>query len=359
MDSLLDSFSIDGRAVGPGQPPYLIAELSGNHNGELSRALALVDAAADAGVDAVKLQTYRADTITIRSDRPEFHIQGGIWDGRQLYDLYQEASTPWEWHEALFKRAAERGLTCFSSPFDPSAVDYLAALEAPAYKIASFELVDTPLIRYAAAQNKPLIMSTGVANYADIEAACSAAQAADGLALLHCVSSYPAPVETMNLRTIPVLAETFGVPIGLSDHSPGTAVAVAAVALGAAIIEKHLTLSRADGGPDADFSLEPAEFKRRVEDCHTADKALGTAIRQREAVGKSSEESAGSSAAQFRRSLYIVEDIAAGERLTERHVRSIRPGLGLAPKHLPQVLGMRAARALKSGEALAWDMLLA
>lgn len=343
-------FAIAGRPIGAEHPPYIIAELSGNHNGQLSRALALVDAAAEAGADAVKLQTYTADTITLNVDRPEFRIQGGLWDGRSLYELYQEASTPWAWHRALFDRARAHGLHCFSSPFDPTAVDFLQDLQAPAYKIASFEINDVPLIQKAAATGKPLIISTGVADYGDIELALQAAKGADGVCLLHCVSDYPAKPANMRLTTIPALAAAFGVPVGLSDHSPGSAAAVAAVALGACVIEKHLTLSRADGGPDAAFSMEPTEFKQMVVDCRLAHAALGSPRHDR------SDLPAGGNA-KFRRSLYVVADIAAGERFTPAHVRSVRPALGLPPKFLPQVLGARAARHIARGEPLDWSMI--
>lgn len=343
-------FEIADRPIGVDYSPYIIAELSGNHNGQLNRALALVDAAAQTGADAVKLQTYTADTITLDVDRPEFHINGGPWDGRSLYDLYREASTPWEWHEALFARAREHGLHVFSSPFDHTAVDFLETLSAPAYKIASFELVDIPLITKAARTGKPLIMSSGIASYAEIEDACRAARegGADGFALLHCISAYPAAPETMRLQTIRTLAATFGVPVGLSDHTLGSAVAVASIALGACIIEKHMTLSRVDGGPDADFSLEPDEFKQLVDDCRMAHAALGEAQYDRKGVGGAN--------AQFRRSLYVVADVAEGELLTENNVRSVRPGMGLAPKHLEAVLGRLATRALSRGEPLEWGM---
>ncbi|WP_347312322.1 pseudaminic acid synthase [Defluviimonas sp. SAOS-178_SWC] len=348
---MTETFAIAGRPIGSEHSPYVIAELSGNHNGDLNRALALVDAAAATGADAVKLQTYTADTITLDVDRPEFRILGGLWDGRSLHELYQEASTPWDWHGALFARARDHGLHCFSSPFDPTAVDFLAKLDAPAYKIASFELVDTPLIRKAAAECKPLIMSTGIADYGEIEEACRAARegGADGFALLHCISAYPAKPEEMRLGTIGTLRAAFGVPVGLSDHTLGSAVAVAAIARGACIIEKHLTLARADGGPDAEFSLEPDEFRHLVEDCRMAHAALGPARHDRAGVGGAN--------AQFRRSLYVTADVAAGEVLTEANVRSVRPGLGLAPKHLPAILGRRAARALTRGEPLNWGMI--
>ena len=343
-------FAIAGRAIGPGESPYIIAELSGNHNGDLERALRLVDAAAEAGADAVKLQTYTADTITLDVDRPEFRISGGTWDGRSLYELYQEASTPWDWHAALFARAAERGVHCFSSPFDPSAVDLLAELRAPAFKIASFELVDTPLISYVARQNKPMIMSTGIANLGEIEAACRAARpSAGGFALLHCISAYPAKPEEMRLQTIEALAQTFACPVGLSDHTLGSAVAVAAIAKGACIIEKHITLARADGGPDASFSLEPSEFAGLVQDCRMAHAALGPAEEDRGGVGGAN--------AQFRRSLYVTRDVGPGELLSDENIRSIRPGNGLAPRHLPDVLGKPATRALVRGEPLDWTMI--
>jgi len=343
--------SIADRPIGPDHPPYIIAELSGNHNGELDRAIALVDAAAKTGADAIKLQTYTADTITIDVDRPEFRIQGGLWDGRSLYELYQEASTPWEWHPALFERASTHGLACFSSPFDPKAVDFLSSLNAPAYKIASFEMVDTPLITKAASQGKPLIMSTGVSNYAEIEEALEAARegGCEDIILLHCISAYPSPPETMRLQSIGALAQAFGVPVGLSDHTLGSAVSVASVALGACVIEKHMTLKRSDGGPDAAFSLEPDEFTSLVSDCRTAAAALGEPQYQR--------KGGGSALASFRRSLYVVADIKAGETLSEQNIRSIRPGNGLPPKHLPDLLGQRAAKNLERGQPLDWSMI--
>lgn len=346
-----NEIEIAGRKIGPAHPPYVICELSGNHNGSLDRALTMVDAAADTGCDAIKIQTYTADTITMDVDRPEFRIHGGLWDGRSLYELYQEAHTPYEWHAALFERARRRGVTIFSSPFDETAVDLLAGLEAPAYKIASFEVVDLPLIRYAASKGRPLIISTGMANLAEMQAARSAAleSGAPGVVLLHCVSSYPAVTEDANVRTIPDMAQRFGCPIGLSDHTMGTAASVAAVALGASVIEKHFTLARADGGPDAAFSLEPAEFKALVDDTRAAWTALGRA--HYDVLG-----SEGTSLL-FRRSLYVTADVNAGEALTRANVRSIRPGNGLPPAHLPEVLGRAAARDLKRGEPLAWDML--
>lgn len=343
-------FAINGRPIGPGQPPYIVAEISGNHKGDCERAFRIMEAAKEAGADAVKLQTYTADTITIDHDGPGFRIEGGLWHGRTLYDLYQEAHTPWEWHEALFAKGRELGLTVFSSVFDPTAVDFLEGLGTPAYKIASFEVIDIPLIRKAAATGKPLIISSGMADLREIGDAVSAAAdaGAGGIAVLHCVSGYPTPPEESNLRTLPDLADKLEVVLGLSDHTLGTIVPVAAVALGAAIIEKHLTLSRADGGPDAAFSLEPAELDTLTEDCRTAWAALGEIQYAR----KPSEEAN----ALFRRSLYAVEDIATGEPLTTRNVRSIRPGFGLPPKDLPKILGRFAACEIKRGTPLAWPL---
>ena len=341
---------IAGRKIGADHPPYVICELSGNHNGSLERALEMVDAAAATGCDAIKIQTYTADTITMDVDRPEFKIHGGLWDGRSLYELYQEAQTPFEWHSAIFERARQRGVTIFSSPFDESAIDLLDGLGAPAFKIASFEAVDLPLIRYAAGKGKPLIISTGMANLDEITTARDTALAAGaaGVVLLHCVSSYPATFADANVRTIPDMAARFGCPVGLSDHTPGTAAAVAAVALGASVIEKHFTLARADGGPDAAFSLEPAEFSALTRDCRDAWAALGRA--HYDVLGSEKANR------QFRRSLYVSAPVKAGEPLTRANVRSIRPGNGLAPAHLDEVLGRPAARDLQRGEPLVWDM---
>lgn len=343
---------IAGRKIGPAHPPYVIVELSANHLGEFSRALETLEMAARQGADAVKLQTYSPDTITIDHDGPGFRIEGGLWHGRTLYDLYREAAMPWAWHAPLMARGRELGIHVFSSPFDSTAIALLASLDAPAYKIASFEAIDHPLIREAAALGKPLIVSTGMATLAEIEEAHLAATdgGAGGVALLHCISGYPTPVGEANLRTIPDLARRFpATVIGLSDHTLGTVVSVTAVALGASIIEKHVTLARADGGPDSAFSLEPGELGLLVRDCRSAWEALGTARYDL----KGSE--AGN--VTFRRSLYVVADVAAGEPLSKTNIRSIRPGFGLAPKRLPEVLGRRAARALRRGEPLDESML--
>ena len=344
------SVEIAGRPVGPDHPPFVICELSGNHNGDLGRALEMIDAAAETGCDAIKIQTYTADTITLDVDRPEFRIRGGLWDGRTLHELYREAQTPYEWHEVLFARARQRGVILFSSPFDETAVDLLASLDAPAYKIASFEAVDLPLIRYAAARGRPLIISTGMANLAEMTAARDAALGAGaaGVVLLHCVSSYPAALSDANVRTVPDMMARFDCPVGLSDHTPGTAASVAAVALGACVIEKHFTLARADGGPDAAFSLEPAEFKALVDDVRDAWTALGRP--HYDLLGSEQGN------IQFRRSLYVTADVKAGEVISRQNVRSVRPGLGLAPDHLETVLGRVARRNLSRGEPLAWDM---
>jgi pseudaminic acid synthase len=342
---------IAGRKIGPGEPPFIIAELSGNHNGDIDRALAMVDAAKAAGADAIKLQTYTADTITIDHGGPGFVIESGLWEGRRLYELYQEASTPWDWHPRLFERAADLGVILFSTPFDESAVKFLQRLRAPAYKIASFELVDLPLIQCVARAAKPMIMSTGLASPEEIGEAVTAARAAgcDDLVLLHCTSGYPTPAREMHLRTMQHLAAAHGVLTGLSDHTLGTGVSVAAVALGACVIEKHFTLARADGGPDSAFSLEPDEFKRLVDDCRTAWEALGE-VRYTEVESERPQR-------DLRRSLYVVADIPRGGRLTAENVRSIRPGYGLAPKHLADVLGRSASRDLQRGAPLDWSML--
>ncbi|MGL5011000.1 MAG: pseudaminic acid synthase [Paracoccaceae bacterium] len=347
----LPEIEIAGRKIGAQHPPYVICELSGNHNGSRERALQLLEEAAKTGCDAVKMQTYTADTLTIDSDQPEFLISGGLWDGRKLHDLYNEAHTPYEWHAELFARARELGVTLFSTPFDETAVDLLESLGAPAYKVASFEVVDLPLIAYIAKRKKPMIMSTGLANLAEIEAAVNTARAngCEQLVLLHCISSYPAPDDQSNLRTLSHLGEAFGAVAGLSDHTHGTAVSVAAVALGAAVIEKHFTLRRADGGPDAAFSLEPEEFSQLCADCNSAWKSLGQISYDRKEAEKGN--------VVFRRSLYVVRDIKVGEAFTSDNIRSIRPGYGLPPAAITDVIGHRATRDLGRGEALRWDMI--
>lgn len=345
------AIKIGKQAIGDGHRPYLVAELSANHGGSLTRALASIEAAKAAGADAVKLQTYTADTITIDHDGSEFKIIGGPWDGRRLYDLYEEAHTPWEWHKDLFKKAREIGITIFSSPFDNSAVDLLESLDAPAYKIASFELVDLDLIRRVAATKKPTIMSTGMATVGEIVEAVQAFRGAGGIdmVLLHCISGYPTPPEESNLRRISRLAAKFDCPIGLSDHTLGTEVAIASVALGACLIEKHFTLSRGDGGLDAAFSLEPHEFVELALKSQTAYLALGSGSEERSASEKGN--------IPFRRSIYVVKDIAAGEPLTRENIRVIRPGHGLPPKYLSEVLGRRAKRNIDRGTKLSFDLI--
>jgi pseudaminic acid synthase len=345
------AFAINGRVIGPDAPPYVIAEMSGNHNGDLDRARAIMKAASQAGADAMKMQTYTADTITIDHDGDDFRINSGLWAGRTLHDLYGEAHTPWEWHQALFAYGQELGLTVFSAPFDDTAVDLLESLGAPAYKIASFEAIDLPLIERVARTGKPLIISTGMANLDEIGEAVEAARAAGAkdLALLHCVSGYPTPVADCNLRVIPDLSTRFNVVAGLSDHTPGTSVPVAAVALGARIIEKHMTLRRADGGPDAAFSLEPDEVAELCRATRMAFDALG-------GIDYTLKESEKDNTV-FRRSLYAIADIAAGAPFTTANVRSIRPGFGLPPKRLPDVLGRTATRAILRGTALHDDMI--
>lgn len=348
---MAETISIAGREIGPDHPPFIIAELSANHNGRLETALAIVEAAKAAGVDAVKLQTYRPDTITLDSDAPEFRIEGGLWGGRTLYELYEEAHMPWEWHKPLFDHARGLGITIFSSPFDPTAVDLLEDLNAPAYKIASFEAVDLPLIRYVAGTGKPMIISTGMADAEEIAEAIEAAR--DGgcreLAILHCVSGYPAPAEDYNLRTIPDMVSRFGLVTGLSDHTLDNTTAIASVALGASLIEKHFTLDRSGGGPDDSFSLEPAEMIALCRDARTAWSALG-----RIDYGRKSSEQGN---VQFRRSLYFVKDLKAGEVITPDAVRSVRPGYGLPPKMLETVLGRRVIRDVAANTAVSDEVL--
>lgn len=343
------SIHIAGRRIAADAPPYVIAEMSANHNGSLETALALIDAAKRAGADAVKIQTYTPDTITLGSDLPDFRITGGLWDGRTLHDLYREAHTPWAWHAPLFAHAARLGITIFSSPFDTTAVDLLEKLNAPAYKIASFEAVDLPLIKYVAATGKPMIISTGMADAEEIREAVDAARAGGckELAILHCVSGYPAPASDYNLRTIPDMIERYRLVTGLSDHTLDNTTAIASVALGASIIEKHFTLDRSAGGPDDSFSLEPDDLAALCRGARTAWESLG-----RVDYGRKSSEQGN---VQFRRSLYFVKDLAAGAVITGDAVRSVRPGFGLAPKHLDDVLGRKTARAVKANTPVTFE----
>ncbi len=347
------SIEIGGRIVGQDQSPFIVAELSGNHNQSLQTALAMVDAAAEAGVHAVKLQTYTADTMTLDIDRGEFRIDdpGSLWSGYSLYELYQKAHTPWEWHETIFEHCRKRGLIAFSTPFDASAVEFLEKLDIPAFKIASFENIDLPLIRKAAGTGKPIIISTGMASLAELDEAVREVRQAgnDKIILLKCTSSYPALPETANLATIPHMRRLFNVQVGLSDHSPGIGAAVASVALGAAIIEKHFVLDRADGGVDAAFSLEPGEMRNLVVETERAWRALGKVSYEATTKERAS--------LKHRRSLYLVRDVKAGETLSDESVRSIRPGLGLPPKFYERVLGKRIKRDAPKGTPLSWDLL--
>lgn len=331
------SMSIAGRAIGADHAPYIIAELSANHNGSMETALEIIKQAKLCGADAVKIQTYTADTITLNSKNDDFMIHGGLWDGESLYELYQKAHLPWEWHKPLFDYARELGITMFSSPFDSTAVDLLENLNAPAYKIASFEAIDLPLIKYVASTGKPMIISTGMADADEIQEAINAAQegGCKELAILHCVSGYPAPSEDYNLRTLPDMMARYGLITGLSDHTLDNTTAITSVALGASIIEKHFTLNRSGGGPDDSFSLEPTELRALCTDSKTAWQALGQVNYGR----KSSEQGN----AQFRRSLYFVKDLKAGDVITKDSVRSVRPGFGLAPKYLEDIIGKQVS----------------
>ncbi|PXY37612.1 pseudaminic acid synthase [Prauserella flavalba] len=346
------SVRIGKHDIGPEHAPFVIAEVSGNHNGDLGRALAIVDAVAESGAQAVKLQTYRPDTITIDVDGPAFRLSDGheLWGGQNLYRLYEQAHTPWEWHEPLFRRAREHGLEVFSSPFDPTAVELLESLDAPAYKIASSEIVDLPLVELCARTGKPLVISTGMATVAEIDAAVRTARDAgnDQLIVLGCTASYPAAPEESNLRGLPVLAQVTGALVGLSDHTPGLGAPVAAVALGACAIEKHVTLSRGDGGVDSAFSLEPAELAALVTETRRAWQALGEPV-----LGPKESEREG---LRLRRSLYVVEDVRAGEPVTERNVRSIRPAGGLPPAEITKVLGRTFRVDAPKGTPLSWDL---
>ena len=348
----MNPITIDGRRIGSDFPPFVIAEMSANHNGNLDTAYRIIDEARNAGADAIKIQTYRPDTITIKSDLPDFRITGGLWAGRTLYDLYEWAHTPWEWHAFLFEHARELGITIFSSPFDNTAVDLLEDLNAPAYKIASFEAIDLPLIKYTANTGKPMIISTGMANAEEIGEAIAAAR--DGgckeLAILHCVSGYPAPAADYNLRTIPNMIQRFGLVTGLSDHTIGNATAIASVALGASIIEKHFTLDRDGGGPDDSFSLEAAELKSLCAEAKTAWNALGSANYER----KSSELNN----MQFRRSLYFVSALKKGMQIAPADIRSIRPGYGAPPKLYQDLLGKKVSRDVEVGTPVTMDAIM-
>ena len=352
MKTEIPPIRINGRRIGPGHPAYIVAELSCNHRGKFEKAVQLIRAAKSAGADAVKLQTYTPDTITLASTHPSFRIaEDNTWAGRTLYDLYQEAFTPWDWQPKLKQIAQEQGLDLFSSPFDETAVEFLEKMGAPAYKVASFEIVDIPLIQRIARTGKPMILSTGLADFQEITEAVQAAQAAGALqiAILKCTSGYPASPAEMNLAAIPHLMQTLHLPVGLSDHTLGTEVAQAAVALGACIVEKHLILSRSDGGPDAGFSLEPDEFQHMVRGIRIVEQAIGNP------TPEISEEELKNRC--FRRSLFAVQDIRSGETFTPQNVRSIRPGHGLAPKYLPKVLGTKAAHDIARGTPLSWDLI--
>lgn len=337
---------IGDKTIGPDEPVFIIAEISGNHNQSYDKAVQIIDAAIEAGVDAIKLQTYTADTLTINSDKEHFQIKEGPWAGKNLYELYQSAYTPWEWQPKLKEYAESKGVMVFSTPFDETAVDFLEKMNVPAYKIASFEMNDLQLLRKVGQTKKPVIISRGMASPEEIELALQTLREAGStdIAVLHCVSAYPADISQMNLRTIPDIAEKFGVISGLSDHSLGTVAAVTAVALGAAIIEKHVTFSRDEGGPDADFSLEPSELKEMVQSVRAASKALGAPNYEIDADEAKSKV--------FRRSLFVVEDVKMGESFNTDNVRSIRPGFGLAPKHLDEIIGKKASCDIERGTPL-------
>lgn len=348
---MTQTISISGKTVGNGYPAYIIAEMSANHNQRFENAAKIIEAANNAGADAIKLQTYTPDTITIDCHKDCFKLKGTIWEGKNLYDLYGEAYTPWEWHQDLKIFAKRIGIDLFSTPFDATAVDFLEALDVPAYKVASFEILDLPLLRKIASKGKPIIMSTGMATLEEIDEAVQTVREAGSkeISLLKCTSAYPAPVEEMNLRTIPHMAERFGMPVGLSDHTLGSDVAVASVALGACIVEKHFTLSRKTPCPDSVFSIEPEEFKAMVEAIRNVEKALGQ-ISYDITPGQTELRA-------FRRSLFVVKDVKAGEVFTEENIRSIRPGDGLKPKYIHNVIGRRAASAIERGTPLAWNHL--
>lgn len=342
----MPQININSRPIGPNHSPYMIAEMSANHNGNIEKAFQIIEAASTSGADAVKIQTYHPDTITLNSDLPDFQITEGLWAGRTLYDLYKEAHTPWEWHAPLFEHAKKVGITLFSSPFDQTAVDLLEDLNAPAYKIASFEAIDIPLIEYIAGTKKPMIISTGMACREEIKEAAQAAR--DGgckeLAILHCVSGYPAPAKDYNLHTLPDLSKNLGAVVGLSDHTIGSTTAIASVALGASIVEKHFTLDRSAGGPDDSFSIEPQELKGLCDDLKTTWECLGKID-----YGRKSSELGN---IKFRRSLYFTRDLEKGAIIRKGDIRSVRPGYGMAPKHLPQLLGNTLAHNVKKNTPL-------
>ena len=345
----MQTFSIDNRPIGPESPPYIIAELSANHNGSLERALQTIAEAKRCGASAIKLQTYTADTMTIDCDAPDFMIKGGLWDGFKLYDLYKWAQTPFEWHQAMFEYARKLGITVFSTPFDESAVDLLESLGAPAYKIASFENTDLPLIQYIAKTRKPIIMSTGMASEDEIAEAVETARQSGcrDLVLLHCISSYPTPINQANIRQVAELGRRFNVVPGLSDHTLGTTASVVAVSLGACVIEKHFTFSRADKGPDSEFSLEPEELTRLCQETYDAWQALGQASFERQPVEAANKV--------FRRSIYFVRDLPAGSVVEPQDIRRIRPGMGLAPKYFETLLGKRLKVAVQRGTPTNWN----
>lgn len=341
---------IDGRKIGKEYPPYILAELSANHNGVLQKALDTITAAKKCGADGIKLQTYSADTMTIDCDRDDFIIKGGLWDGYKLYDLYKEAQTPFEWHKAMFDHARDIGITCFSTPFDETAVDLLEDMNVPAYKIASFEATDLPLIKYVASTKKPLIMSTGLANFEEISEMVATARDAgcSDLILLHCISSYPAPIEQSNLMTIPEMRKHWDVQIGLSDHTISNTASIVATSLGATLIEKHFILDRADKGPDSEFSIEPAELESLV--IHTKDawSALGEAGFERKVAEKGN--------ARFRRSVYFVKDLKSGDTVTKDSIRRIRPSLGLEPKYEQDIIGKKLKVDVTRGTPTSWEL---
>ena len=342
---------IKDRQIGENHPPYIIAELSANHNGSLERALKTIKMAKSMGADAVKFQTYTPDTLTIDSDKEDFKIKGGLWDGLTLYELYKSAFTPFEWHEEMFNYAQSVGITCFSTPFDESAVDLLEDLNTPAYKVASFEIIDIPLIQYIASTKKPMIISTGMANKEEIQEAVDVARenGNNELILLHCISGYPTPVEQCNLMTIPDMKNCFGLPVGLSDHTLGIEVSIASIALGASVIEKHVTLNASDKGPDSEFSIEPDQLNSLCIKCKSVWEALGSAGYERKPVEKDN--------IKFRRSIYVVRDIDSGEALTKENIRRIRPGYGLPPKYFNELIGKRVKSRVEKGTPVDWDML--